>query len=225
MGTEVIADSTAGLTIQVLLSFPELSVENALRRMFLIAASMHRDAMLGVKWIRWVLMRLEWKRVGLRVLFDLLLVILFGIGRARKMGGNDRGKLLETPRESPFRNPHPVPFGGHGLVSTAADFLRFAQMLANAGEVEGVRLLRRETVDLMIANHLGPEFGPRTPRSARRLPPVQSDGHRVRFRGGGAVTTDAAEESFHGSAGTFSWGGNGSTYFWSTEHWSSSASY
>jgi phosphate uptake regulator len=49
VGTEVIADSTAGLTIQVLLSFPELSVENALRRMFLIAASMHRDAMLALK--------------------------------------------------------------------------------------------------------------------------------------------------------------------------------
>ncbi len=49
VGTEVIADSTAGLTIQVLLSFPQLSVESALRRMFLIAASMHRDAMFALK--------------------------------------------------------------------------------------------------------------------------------------------------------------------------------
>jgi len=44
VGTEVIADSIDGITIQVLLGFPELSVENALRRMFLITASMHRDA-------------------------------------------------------------------------------------------------------------------------------------------------------------------------------------
>jgi phosphate uptake regulator len=44
IGTEVIADSTDGITIQILLSFPELSVENALKRMFLIAVSMHKDA-------------------------------------------------------------------------------------------------------------------------------------------------------------------------------------
>ena len=49
VGTEVIADSTKGITIQVLLSFPELSVENALRRMFLISSSMHRDAMLALR--------------------------------------------------------------------------------------------------------------------------------------------------------------------------------
>lgn len=44
IGTEIIADSTDGITVQVLLSFPELSIENALRRMFLITSSMHRDA-------------------------------------------------------------------------------------------------------------------------------------------------------------------------------------
>jgi phosphate uptake regulator len=44
IGTEITSDSMDGLTIQVLLSLPELSVESALRRMFLIALSMHRDA-------------------------------------------------------------------------------------------------------------------------------------------------------------------------------------
>jgi phosphate uptake regulator len=44
IGTEVIADSADGITLQVLLSYPELSVKNVVKRMFLIAASMHRDA-------------------------------------------------------------------------------------------------------------------------------------------------------------------------------------
>ena len=49
IGTEVVSDSAEGTTIQILLSYPELSVENALRRMFLIAASMHKDAMSSLK--------------------------------------------------------------------------------------------------------------------------------------------------------------------------------
>ncbi|MCL5319235.1 MAG: phosphate uptake regulator PhoU [Thaumarchaeota archaeon] len=49
VGTEVIADSTEEITLQVLLSYPELSVENALRRMFLLTSSMHKDAMLALR--------------------------------------------------------------------------------------------------------------------------------------------------------------------------------
>lgn len=49
IGTEVVADSVEGTTLQVLLSYPQLNVENALRRMFLIAASMHKDAMFALK--------------------------------------------------------------------------------------------------------------------------------------------------------------------------------
>lgn len=49
VGTEVVADSTEETTLQVLLSYPELSVENALRRMFLLTASMHKDAILALK--------------------------------------------------------------------------------------------------------------------------------------------------------------------------------
>ena len=49
IGTEVVADSTEEVTLQVLLSYPQLSVESALRRMFLIATSMHRDAVEALK--------------------------------------------------------------------------------------------------------------------------------------------------------------------------------
>lgn len=48
VGTEIIADASELITIQVLLSLPELSINTAVRRMFLIAAAMHRDAMLSL---------------------------------------------------------------------------------------------------------------------------------------------------------------------------------
>ena len=48
VGTEIIADSSDAITIQVLLTLPELSVNTAVRRMFLIASSMHKDAMLSL---------------------------------------------------------------------------------------------------------------------------------------------------------------------------------
>jgi phosphate uptake regulator len=48
VGTEIIADASEIITIQVLLSLPELSINTAVRRMFLIAAAMHRDAMLAL---------------------------------------------------------------------------------------------------------------------------------------------------------------------------------
>lgn len=48
VGTEIIADASEIITVQVLLSLPELSINTAVRRMFLIAAAMHRDAMLSL---------------------------------------------------------------------------------------------------------------------------------------------------------------------------------
>jgi len=48
VGTEIIADSSDAITIQVLLTLPELSVNTAVRRMFLLASSMHKDAMLSL---------------------------------------------------------------------------------------------------------------------------------------------------------------------------------
>ena len=49
VGTEIVSDTAAGLTLQVLLSYPELSVPSALRRMTIITASMHKDAITALK--------------------------------------------------------------------------------------------------------------------------------------------------------------------------------
>jgi CubicO group peptidase (beta-lactamase class C family) len=95
-----------------------------------------------------------------------------------------------------------VPFGGMGLFSTIADYSRFAQMLANEGELDGTRLLGRKTVDLMMMNHLTTLAKPTTGGD-------DSDG----FGLGGAVRIDPAKSGRPGSVGLFGWDGAASTRF------------
>jgi CubicO group peptidase (beta-lactamase class C family) len=95
-----------------------------------------------------------------------------------------------------------VPFGGMGLFSTIGDYARFAQMLANAGELDGARLLGRKTVDLMMMNHLTGLARPTTGGD-------DSDG----FGLGGAVRIDPAKSGRPGSEGLFGWDGAASTRF------------
>ena len=64
------------------------------------------------------------------------------------------GKKADADGEFTF-----FPSGGGGLVSTAADYMRFSQMLLNGGELEGVRILDTETVDLMRYPHHDGWFG------------------------------------------------------------------
>ena len=91
--------------------------------------------------------------------------------------------------------------GGAGLQSTAADYLRFCQMLLNDGELDGVRLLGRKTVELIRMNHISDEWHP-----------LERTG--CGFGLGFAVVTDVAETHAPGSEGTYSWGGLASTTFW-----------
>ena len=64
--------------------------------------------------------------------------------------------------------------GGAGLVSTAQDYVRFAQMILNNGELDGVRILGRKTVELMSTNSIGDLYAPFRPNSGDKI--------RVRFR-------------------------------------------
>jgi CubicO group peptidase (beta-lactamase class C family) len=125
-------------------------------------------------------------------------------------------RLIDPPEESEYRNPEPVPFGGSGLVSTAADYMRFAQMLLNGGELDSVRLLGRKTVELMMMDHLGPGFAsPRLNDSwVGRTENRSGDMHLGFGYGfGGYVITDVAQNDVPGSVGTYAWGGGASTYF------------
>ncbi len=70
--------------------------------------------------------------------------------------------VLPAPREGRrlllnVSKPPKFESGGGGLVSTAADYARFLQMLLNGGEIDGVRLLSRKSVELITTNQLGPE--------------------------------------------------------------------
>jgi len=96
--------------------------------------------------------------------------------------------------------------GGGGLLSTVGDYLRFAQMLLNGGELEGHRVLKRETVALMMRNHLPAGLTPIT--IAPDWPPGRSG-----FGYGGAVRVDSGTD-VAGSPGTFRWAGYGTTFFW-----------
>lgn len=95
-----------------------------------------------------------------------------------------------------------VPYGGMGLYSTIGDYARFAQMLVNGGELDGVRLLGRKTVDLMMMNHLG----------GLARPTIGGDDSSG-FGLGGAVRIDVAKAGRPGSEGMFGWDGAASTYF------------
>jgi CubicO group peptidase (beta-lactamase class C family) len=104
--------------------------------------------------------------------------------------------------------------GGGGAVSTAADYLRFCQMLLNGGELEGVRLLAPKTVALMASDHLPPgcSYGDTARSRFGGLAPVPEMGHG--FGLGFAVRKEQGRSPVPGSAGDFFWGGVHGTYFW-----------
>ena len=92
--------------------------------------------------------------------------------------------------------------GGAALVSTAADYFRFCQMMLNRGELDGARVLKAETVSLMTRNQLG------EPRVMFPGGDLMGYGFGVLSEGSKAMHKDPA------GAGTYSWGGAFGTFFW-----------
>jgi len=95
--------------------------------------------------------------------------------------------------------------GGAGLVSTAADYLRFAQLVLNKGELDGVRLLGPRTVELMTANHLPSALLPTM---------AEQEMSGFGFGLGFSVMMDVAQSGMMGSVGLHGWGGWANTHFW-----------
>jgi len=123
---------------------------------------------------------------------------LYGLTEDDPLGliGDDIGGDYFNPR---------LESGGGGLVSTAADYLRFAQMVLNKGELDGVRLLAPKTVELMTTNHLPPAL----------LPMVLSEPMPgLGFGLGFSVLMDLAQAGIIGSVGSHGWGGWATTRFW-----------
>ncbi len=115
-------------------------------------------------------------------------------------------RLVAIPKEEILRRysreHNRLLSGGGGLLSTSADYLRFAQMLANGGVLDGVRILSRKTVELMHADHLPPGV---------TLPWDKLEGHGHGL--GVTVLKDLAASTGTGSVGDFGWYGAASTWF------------
>ncbi len=107
-----------------------------------------------------------------------------------------------------FEDPTRLESGGGGLVGTAHDYARFCQMLLNRGELGGVRILKPETVDLMVRNHIGP-------LSVGSDGTASRDGSdNVRFGLDFAVHTAPERVGLPYGTGTYYWGGAAGTWFW-----------
>ena len=120
--------------------------------------------------------------------------------------------LLDDPQRSGYREQPSFLSGGGGLVATTSDYLRFCQLLLGGGELDGVRILGRKTVELMATNHL-PGGGD---LQSVALPGGYGE---VGFAGRGfgltvAVAQGPARTQVIGSPGEFMWGGAASTIFW-----------
>jgi CubicO group peptidase (beta-lactamase class C family) len=121
------------------------------------------------------------------------------------------GGLLRMSAELGFDFPPSADLGGSGLVGTAADYLRFARMLLNGGEVDGIRLLDTDVSKLLVTNHLGPEFGDCPLRAMPRgLYAERGVGHGYC----GVVIEDPAARGTAGSPGEYAWAGAAGTSFW-----------
>jgi CubicO group peptidase (beta-lactamase class C family) len=101
--------------------------------------------------------------------------------------------------------------GGGGLVSTMADYVRFAEMLRCRGQLDGTRLLSPRTVRFMTKNHL-PGGVDLTAIARPLFAETTFDG--VGFGLLGSVTIDPVKAKVPGSVGEFGWGGAASTFFW-----------
>lgn len=127
------------------------------------------------------------------------------ISRLASIYGPDKNGetvLIENEALGDFKSDPAVHNGGGGLVSTIGDYYKFAQMLLNGGEYEGMRILGRKTVEYLSTNHLPQTMIPFTANSP-------GEGYALAM----SVTTDPSQVLMMSSKGDYGWGGAASTYF------------
>jgi CubicO group peptidase (beta-lactamase class C family) len=114
------------------------------------------------------------------------------------------GVLVEPSLVNSYTANHKHKGGSFGLVSTAEDYWRFAQMMLNGGQFDGRRVLAPQVVHYMGRDHLGTVS-------------MDSPGDRpsgIGFGLGFAVMKNPAEAGYMSSEGTFFWAGAADTHFW-----------
>lgn len=118
----------------------------------------------------------------------------------KKGGGIERST---RPAQENFKKKPALLLGGAGSVSTLDDYARFVAMLLNNGELDGVRILGRKSVELMRSDHLG---------TLARVGgmPAEGYGFGLTF----AVNLGPGKSAEVGSEGEYNWGGAAGTSFW-----------
>lgn len=136
------------------------------------------------------------------------------------LGMKDTSFSADDPSPAAALAGAPIPFtagtprwfsGGGGMVGTAADYVRFAQMMLGKGDRDGVRLLSPHSVALMTSNELPPgvRYGPYDLGS---LAPTPGAGQGFGY--GFAVRLEQGRNPAPGSVGDYHWAGSSGTYFW-----------
>lgn len=120
------------------------------------------------------------------------------------------GRATRSPLGDLALRPPDCLSGGGGLISTAWDYHRFAEMLRRGGELDGARILAPRTVRYMTRNHLP---GGRDLEAVGRPLFAETTFDGVGFGLGFSVTLDPVANRVIGSAGEFAWGGASSTFF------------
>ena len=122
----------------------------------------------------------------------------------------DAAAATAMPRDPGISQPPGMPSGGGGLYSTAGDYLRFAQMVLNGGELNGVRLVAPSSIELMRTNHVSDEV-----KNARKfgiglyqMQPGLGFGYDF------AILEDPLRLGSTAGKGSFLWDGVAGTWFW-----------
>jgi CubicO group peptidase (beta-lactamase class C family) len=133
--------------------------------------------------------------------------------KARGAKPMKEGPKNELPAVPEITEKYTWRSGGGGMVSTAADYARFLQMFANGGQLDGVRLISRKSIDLMTADALPPDV--KMGAEMWRFEALEPSGRMGQGFGlGFAVRTDQGRNPLPGSPGDYYWGGAYGTYFW-----------
>ncbi len=119
--------------------------------------------------------------------------------------GDPYMKLLDPPETSFHRPPVMNQRGGSGLLSTAEDYIKFAQMVANGGTFDGRRYIGRKTLELMTMNHLPQRMFPLAVTT-----PFPGYGFGLGF----TQVVNVPETGNQGSLGNHGWSGAADTHFW-----------
>jgi CubicO group peptidase (beta-lactamase class C family) len=139
-----------------------------------------------------------------------------------EVSADKKARGARPMKEGPKNEMPPIPditekftwrSGGGGMVSTAADYARFLQMFANGGQLDGVRLISRKTIDLMTADALPPDIKMGADMFRfEALEPSAAKGQG--FGLGFAVRNVQGVNPLPGSPNDYFWGGAYGTYFW-----------